>query len=200
MPNNVINEVTIHGKPEEIDRLFSAVEGEDTIFDFNKIKPMPSELLEYTAPAQREKEETGEEFETRIDRFTENHGAADWYEWALNNWSTKWNAYHVSERVENTISFQTAWDTPMKLIAYLSLLFPEVVIQVRYADEDIGVNCGAYILENGVLSRTVTDAPYDFAANIWYGMDYSDLKDMWDAEEAELEAEFAAEEEEKELV
>lgn len=45
------------------------------------------------------------------------YGAATWYEWAIENWGTKWNAYEVTyynwesdEAIE--VKFQTAWAPP----------------------------------------------------------------------------------------
>lgn len=63
-----------------------------------------------------------------------------WYEWCCKNWGTKWNACSCSEANENskTISFQTAWDTPLPVMEKLSKMFPAIEIQTEYADENIG--------------------------------------------------------------
>ena len=80
-----------------------------------------------------------------------NYGHKDWYSWSLANWGTKWNAYSQFQIEENIISFETAWATPYPLMEELSRMFPELTIEVTYADEDIGSNCGIYTFKNGNL-------------------------------------------------
>lgn len=46
------------------------------------------------------------------------------------------------------IIFDTAWSTPEPVISALSRRFPSLVIKVRFADEDIGSNCGEYHYQN----------------------------------------------------
>lgn len=72
------------------------------------------------------------------------YGATTWYDWAIENWGTKWNAYEQNDKrnKENTIFFQTAWSAPVKLICEVSKKFPELEILFTYADEDAGTNTG----------------------------------------------------------
>ena len=70
-----------------------------------------------------------------------NYGHKDWYSWSIANWGTKWNAYSQIQIKENIISFETAWSTPFPLMEELSRMFPDLTIEVAYADEDIGSNC-----------------------------------------------------------
>jgi hypothetical protein len=81
----------------------------------------------------------------------EKYGHKDWYSWSIANWGTKWNAYSQFQIEENIISFETAWSTPFPLMEELSRMFPELTIEVTYADEDIGSNCGTYTFANGSL-------------------------------------------------
>jgi len=71
------------------------------------------------------------------------YGAHTWYQWAITNWSTKWN---VSEgnclEDENTLVFDTAWSAPVQVIKALSEKFPTVELHHAWADEDIGQNVG----------------------------------------------------------
>lgn len=79
--------------------------------------------------------------------------------------------------------FQTAWSAPKPVIEHLHTMFPDLVIKVVYADEDLGANCGTYTL-NGEES-TSSIAPsyhlmdeeeqrkwYLFAGKVWYGEDW----------------------------
>ena len=50
-------------------------------------------------------------------------------------------------------AFLTAWQTPIKALTALSAAFPEQPIELRYADEDLGRNCGTVVLLGGVVLR-----------------------------------------------
>jgi hypothetical protein len=79
------------------------------------------------------------------------YGATTWYDWAVENWGTKWNAYEQNDKrnTEDTIYFQTAWSAPLHLIALLSTKFPNVKLTLSYADEDGGSNVGIVSFVNG---------------------------------------------------
>ena len=89
---------------------------------------------------------------TAVDNLMK-YDAPTWYEWCCNNWGTKWNACSCSETNENskTISFQTAWSTPLPVMIKLSEMFPNIEMHMEYADEDLGQNCGAYTLQSGEI-------------------------------------------------
>lgn len=79
------------------------------------------------------------------------YGATSWYEWRIANWGTKWNAYGQNDKrnTEDTIHFETAWRSPLALMAELSKLHPECILQFDYADEDSGSNAGMVTFKNG---------------------------------------------------
>jgi len=65
-------------------------------------------------------------------------------------WGTKWNAYdQVISLDAGELSFDTAWSCPMPVLAELSKRHPDDLITVRYADEDLGSNCGTVRLKAG---------------------------------------------------
>jgi hypothetical protein len=82
-----------------------------------------------------------------------NYGHKDWYSWRLAYWGTKWNAYEVNQdsSLPNQIVFDTAWATPFPVIEKLAKTFSDLKIEVKFADEDIGSNCGIYSFEQGML-------------------------------------------------
>lgn len=141
MPNHVINHVTFDSRFDEIQEY---VKGENGIFDFNKIVPMPDDVY-----ASRE-------------ILSAN---PLWYDWSVENWGTKWNCYE-QEHSHNGFLFQTAWSTPLQALESLSNAFPDVKITVQYADEDTGNNCGTYVLENGSIIEN-EDGDYRFACELW---------------------------------
>jgi len=101
----------------------------------------------------------------------ENYGHKDWYTWRVSNWGTKWNTSEPTIE-DNIVSFETAWSTPYEIFEELSLKFPNLKIKVKYADEDIGSNCGQIELQNG---QVLNDIEYDGikACEVW-GYDPAD--------------------------
>lgn len=108
-----------------------------------------------------------------IDNYLK-YGHFDWYGWANENWGTKWNAYSQSKADSGEISFDTAWSTPFPVMQKLSQMFPKVTLTVMYADEDLGSNCGKYILKNG---ETIEDWTPDESEALKYACDIKGYDD-----------------------
>lgn len=65
-------------------------------------------------------------------------------------WGTKWNACEPSADPDaGTCQFETAWSCPLGVLVKVSERFPDDVITVTYADDDIGSNCGTFTLKAG---------------------------------------------------
>lgn len=82
------------------------------------------------------------------------YGAPTWYDWCINNWGTKWNAYGYGEdKIDyhdgDMLYFQTAWSAPHPVLERLTEMFPDVELEHEWADEDIGYNCGRYSYQGG---------------------------------------------------
>ncbi len=109
------------------------------------------------------------------------YGAPTWYDWAINNWGTKWNAYGYGEDAidyhdGDMLYFQTAWAAPHPVLEKLSKMFPDIELEHEWADEDIGQNCGRYSYQNGerieeYFPENQREA-VEFACRIW---DYDPL-------------------------
>jgi hypothetical protein len=141
MPNHIQNRIQFIGHDADVDE-----KGKEMQIDFNKIKPMPDALnitsdgwvmcleTRFKTPVAITdhldkirsfvevnpslKDETVENFIKGIRNYID-YGVATWYEWAVNNWGTKWNAYGQNDERNNsdTIYFETAWSSPINLIA-----------------------------------------------------------------------------------
>lgn len=85
------------------------------------------------------------------------YGHATWYEWCIENWGTKWNAYDQRFDSPNIVWFNTAWSGVTELIQKLSEKFPDVEFDYAYADEDTGSNTGTGTIQNGVISMYYPD-------------------------------------------
>ena len=78
-------------------------------------------------------------------------GADNWYNWKVENTSTKWDAYSCigGDNSDNYFFFQTAWAHPYQLMCHLSKKYPEAIFVSTFADEDTGSNCGVFAYKDG---------------------------------------------------
>ncbi|OTG58638.1 hypothetical protein B9T36_09790 [Acinetobacter sp. ANC 4204] len=53
----------------------------------------------------------GQQIISNVDTY----GAKTWYQWAIPNWGTKWNAYDVKVE-EAQVTFDTAWNSPLVVL------------------------------------------------------------------------------------
>ena len=110
------------------------------------------------------------------------YGAETWYEWACENWGTKWNSCNFGENSgsfeDNTIQFDTAWSPPHPVMEKLAEEYPNISFEHRWADEDLGQNCGKSEYENGERTSALVPSNHktalEFAAIVW-GYDLTDL-------------------------
>ena len=108
-----------------------------------------------------------------------------WYDWRIDHWGTKWNAYH-SHKSGNVITFDTAWSSPIKLIDELSNQYKELTFELKYMDEDIhGENFDEVIFEGGGYYSIGADRK-ELCTEI-YGEDITE--EMFEEEKEEEETE-----------
>ncbi|UCP00070.1 hypothetical protein LF844_09735 [Metapseudomonas lalkuanensis] len=93
-----------------------------------------------------------ESFEQFV-QMLRNHRATGYLhnmEFAIAKWGTKWNAYDQTvDQEAGTARFDTAWSFPEPILSKVSEQFPDATIEIRYADEDIGSNCGSVTFLGG---------------------------------------------------
>lgn len=158
------------------------VEKTAAIKEFVNEQPLTPERLKY---AQEQKEsvikslnnmseedkrlfQLGKQMFDNIDKY----GYSDWYEWSIANWDTKWNAYDMGFDGKNTLCFYTAWSAPENVIRTLATKYPEIGINHRWADEELGNNLGEREYKNGdIVYQHIPDSfskeAYDIAFEIW---------------------------------
>ena len=115
MPNWCDNQVSITGPNKTIDKIEKIIKLEDKsdIGLLQFMYPMPKELNDTTADGSKDK------------AMITKHGYSSWYDWRVNNWSTKWDVnefygvdrqyYSEHNEGESTISFGfcSAWAPPI---------------------------------------------------------------------------------------
>jgi hypothetical protein len=131
---------------------------------------------------------------TAINNILE-YGYATWYNWSVEKWGTKWNSCSYRDDPDALeVWFNTAWSTPEPVIAKLvALMGPEAFEEIEYADEDIGCNCGSYIIDGGGPAfahphENQSDQAMECAIRLNDAYDYYKLVDgHWEYKEEEEE-------------
>lgn len=141
----------------------------DYAIDFNKIIPEPET-----------EEECPEDCLVNKDSHVQEEKDKpwfDWYTWRNKYWGTKWGAYDCYSKIGKsyiTFVFSTAWSMPYPIIEQLHVLGYE--FELRYADEDLGSNCGILSYEpNGITGEmefyhddeSALKNPEQFARRLW---------------------------------
>jgi hypothetical protein len=93
-------------------------------------------------------------------------GASNWYDWAVENWDTKWNAGEITEDA-GCIEFSTAWAKPLPIFLRLSQLLPDIEFQVCWSEEQMTVDNGEMVLKSGEIISYQEDNSLEFAHSIW---------------------------------
>jgi hypothetical protein len=170
MPNWAQNGVTFkHEDPTQIARIATAYK-EDKLF--TEFFPCPPELLV--------QEEIGENYNERVAAREaanrEKLGFADWYEWAVNNWGTKWDISSddseptAQGRFAISLSYNTAWSPPIGFYEKMTELGFEVT--AFYLEEGMGF-VGKYTSEDG-------DDDYNFDGSEDLDDIPDDIREFWD--------------------
>lgn len=110
----------------------------------------------------------GEEIYRRYEKC----GAVSWYDWSVNNWGTKWNAYSTStgdmdDENKYTLYFQTAWSHPYPVLEKLVSMFPELEFDYKFADEDFSYNTGTGYGREGMLTMYYPNGGSDEAVKLY---------------------------------
>jgi hypothetical protein len=157
MPNWTSTTINANGQEEEIAAFLAGIRSEsEPVFDFATLIPMP-ELLRHTCSGRRTIEGKAVESWYVIDPanpysdegvrlFTPEEeaelariGAKIWYDWACNNWGTKWNACRaeITERYAGTVAirFETAWAAPIPIFEALMERFPSISFEFVWQNE-----------------------------------------------------------------
>ena len=175
MPNHVKTVVKINKlEKDDIDFILNTIASPflhtpegipvEYAIDFNKIIPEPED-----------ESECPDEYKVNKDSHIavrDEKPWFDWYEWHIANWGTKWGAYDCYTKIGKSyikFIFSTAWNVAQPIIERLSLLgFP---LEVKYADEDWGSNCGVvtWSHEQGWEIQFAKDMhnPERFARDLW---------------------------------
>ena len=96
------------------------------------------------------------------------YGYTSWYDWSIEHWGTKWNAYDqqiIKGKTWVKFIFSTAWSMPLPIYKKLEEL--NLDFEVRFADENIGNNCGKMYYINKEETLESKENNRDFANRVW---------------------------------
>jgi|TARA_R110002033_G_scaffold85632_3_gene135929 hypothetical protein len=179
MPNWCFNEVRVTADTEEelkefvlfVEDMERDEQGFNRVFSFDRILPIPKELKNTVSPrylaTQKEMDEIyttndidSAEYKYKIqkyitqensDKLVEKYGSDNWYDWANENWGTKWDASNSDiyiNDLENDdyfveYQFETAWCPPRGIYNALNKRFPNIDISWFYREE--GAQIAGYL-------------------------------------------------------
>lgn len=146
MANEIVNRIMIKGDKNEVSKMYNSIkrDKEEAIYgigliDFNKIEPMPKEIISLEL---------------------ENGCAEDGYfRWTNKYWGSKGNCVRHSNKMntENDIWFETSGGKAKKIVEKLSGMFPNIEIEYSWYDGfNLGCNVGKCIYKNGNLLESIT--------------------------------------------
>lgn len=209
MPNHIQNRIQIVGPKERVAEIFNLLKGDDCQIDFDKIIPCPqvikdvgeihsgietavkavmgapldkNPLLAALQARSRENVTLNDDDRPAYDRALKAYqetGYAYWYDWNVDHWGTKWNAYGQNDQrnTEDTIFFETAWSFPEPIVRRLAQIFTDVEILWDYADEDSGSNTGKIICRNGRVYLSKLENQSKEAYDLYFELHPGRIKD-----------------------
>ena len=149
MPNHCYNRVTFYSdNTEDVAKLKKIFEDENC---FGQIIPEPdwANLPLMSKDVEGIVYNRGDVGELPVDGRFRSTGRQDdrWYDWRVQNWDTKWDAYDVSiddddiEQLE--ISFNTAWSPPEAICNQIREDYPDVSVSWFY--DEPGCEIAGYL-------------------------------------------------------
>ena len=148
MPNHCTNELRLTGPKEVLDQFRldasqpakgwspSDESTEPTLLNFQGAAPFPEEGRD---------------------------DSQGWYNWSVENWGTKWNAYDVDTNVTDqgiSYDFTTAWSPPLAWLDAASAKYPEIKFMLAYFEGGCDF-CGVRIIRDGKVILNHEAPAYD---------------------------------------
>lgn len=158
MSNTISNILTINGNEEQVAKVREFIKGPNgESISLQSIIPMPKNLKGKRMVEMKDcPVPPGADGPITI---------PDWLDWRFNHWGCKWDAEPVRDDAvdaPNRILYNTPGTTSFEAMVILSLLFPEVTLNVIYSDAVPEQYCGEYTITGGEVTKYVC---YDWFSN-----------------------------------
>ncbi len=141
MPNWCSNSVVLkHADPTFIARAREAVQKSGLLQEFI---PVPNDLKETIAGSFGD-DERQKELEIQVAYNIKNYGYANWYDYCIAEWGTKWDVTGEVQDIDGglMINFDSAWAPPVE--AYSKLKSMGFYVEAMYYEPGVGF-CGSWI-------------------------------------------------------
>lgn len=148
MPNWCDNSLMIKGPKEDLQKIVEAQ------LSLQKLLPCPQELLD-TVSGSLGNGASAKAHKLQMKNNLAKYGFADWYNWNLNNWGTKWDVgpteIYGGDLDDGiiTANFQSAWGPPDEAIKKLGEKFPKCYFELEYIETGCGF-AGFLRVEDGM--------------------------------------------------
>jgi hypothetical protein len=195
MPNWCNNNIRITGPNKVIDKIEKIVKDETGKSGrlLNYFHPMPKELSDTTADGSKDK------------AMMKKYGYSNWYDWAVENWSTKWDVcefygvdrnYINDDESEIHFGFDSAWAPPIN--AYDKFINDNSNVSIRASYYEPGCDFMG-IWDNGIddCYEVSTIAPKGSIDNFWTSKEGKELDDLYGI--TENMAQYEADQEEERI-
>lgn len=140
MPNWCQNNVAVSGPAKDIKKFSKWLNDGKGLL--TKINPTPKALLGTAAGFHGDPEEQ-EKLEKKSAANKKKYGYANWYDWNVANWGTKWDIDaeidDISSSDEEIIfGFNSAWSPPEAAFETMSEKFPNLSFRHAFMEEGVG--------------------------------------------------------------
>ncbi len=145
MPNWCSNSIEISGDREEIDKILTNAKTEKSNFSLSQLFPIPESNKE------------------------------NWYDWCVENWSTKWDLSSVDIDDQDDVIYvncQTAWGPPIGAFDKISKDYPNLSFTITYDEQGINI-FGIAEFQDGMISDDSREYDKQFGVNFNYIIEQS---------------------------
>ena len=140
MPNYCFNYLKVFGDAETIKK-FADVGITNEPSQYSKIKEdVPTWRLSNYFPIPEELEGTDHPTttDTNTDEFVKKYGVANWYDWRVKNYGTKWDCsttdFDTDVPTEFQVTFDSAWSPPIAWLEKVQKDFPTLKFKLIYEE------------------------------------------------------------------
>jgi hypothetical protein len=177
MPNWVSTSLSVKGSEKELQRFIDGITDSKILESY---VPCPEEL--HATVAGYVGDDKAEEHRKQQESNIAKYGYKDWYDWAYEEWGTKWGdcdtdiskpLEHSNGSWEVQVHYQTAWGPADAGFLKVSALFPELLFTFDY-DEEAGFFAGVHAFRDGAIIFESMYEPCSYEGEV----DYDDYESI----------------------